>query len=108
LRGLVKQRPSLGEGPLTLAELWHILWRRSSVLFCCLTACVGLAVFICIFSTRRYQATGEIQVQKDSTDALGLDTMIGGSQEASDALDANITLQTQADLLESDTLANLV
>ena len=56
-------------------------------------------------STRRYQAVGEIQVQKESADTLGLDNMMGGAEGASDALDASITLQTQADLLQSDTLA---
>jgi len=44
-------------------------------------------------------------VQKDSTDALGLESMMGSAVGDSDALDANITLQTQADLLQSDTLA---
>ncbi|WP_236657040.1 GumC family protein [Acidisarcina polymorpha] len=71
----------------------------------CVGGCVALAVLVCVFCTRRYQAFGEIQVQKDSSDALGLDSMMGGAEDASDALDANITLQTQADLLESDTLA---
>ena len=58
-----------------------------------------------LLSTRRYQAIGEIQVQKESADALGLDNMMGGAEGASDALDASITLQTQANLLQSDTLA---
>ena len=67
--------------------------------------CLGLAVVTCVFSTRKYQASGKIQIQKDSTDALGLDSMMGAAESASDALDASIMLQTQADLLQSDTLA---
>ncbi len=95
----------MAERPVTLGELRHIFRRRRKVVLCCLTACFSLAALYCLFSTRRYEASGEIQVQKDSADALGLDSMMSSASDASDALDANITLQTQADLLESDTLA---
>ncbi len=54
--------------------------------------------------TPRYKATGEIQVAKQSSDELGLDGMRGGASE-SDALEENIALQTQANILQSDTLA---
>ncbi len=70
-----------------------------------MACCVLLAAAICIFSTRRYEASGEIQVQKESADGLGLGNMMGGGEGDSDALEASITLQTQADLLQSDTLA---
>jgi succinoglycan biosynthesis transport protein ExoP len=105
LSSLAKQPAVVAEGPLTLGDLRHIFRRRRRIVVSCLTLCVCLAVLICILSTRRYQASGEIQVQKDSADALGLDNMTGSAEGASDALDANITLQTQADLLQSDTLA---
>ena len=90
---------------MTLGDLRHIFRRRRSLLISCFASCVSVAILFCIFSTRRYQASGEIQVQKDSTDALGLENMMGSAVGDSDALDANITLQTQADLLQSDTLA---
>ena len=105
MRSLEKNRPALADRPVTLADLRHIFRRRRNVVACSVALCVSLAVLFCIFSTRRYQASGEIQVQKDSTDALGLESMMGSAVGDSDALDANITLQTQADLLQSDTLA---
>ncbi len=105
MKTLLQHRSSSTERPLTLGDLRHIFRRRRSVVVGCLAFCVGAAALVCIFSTRRYQASGEIQVQKDSSDALGLDSMMGAAEGASDALDANITLQTQADLLQSDTLA---
>jgi succinoglycan biosynthesis transport protein ExoP len=105
LRSLSKQRLALAERPVTLGDLRHILRLRRSVLIVFLAGCVSVAILLCIFSTRRYQASGEIQVQKDSTDALGLENMMSSAVGDSDALDANITLQTQADLLQSDTLA---
>lgn len=60
----------------------------------------------CIVCTRRYEATGVIQLQKDNSDAMGLDSLMSSAAGgASDALDANIDLQTQASILQSDTLA---
>jgi capsular exopolysaccharide synthesis family protein len=101
----LENRPSTAERPLTLGDLRHIFRRRRHVLVWSVAICFTLALLVCIFATRRYQATGQIQVQKDSTDALGLGNMMGEAEGASDALDANITLETQADLLQSDTLA---
>ncbi len=93
------------ERPLTLGDLRHIFRRRRRVIVSCVGICFAVALLVCVFSTRRYQATGEIQVQKESADTLGLDNLTGGAEAASDALDASITLQTQANLLQSETLA---
>ncbi len=102
---LLKPGPAAADQPVTLSDLRRILRRRRGVVLFWLSLCFGLAVMVCIVSTRRYQAVGEIQVQRESADALGLASMMGSADAASDALDANITLQTQADLLQSDTLA---
>lgn len=105
MSSLTKQRSTVVERPLTLGDLRHIFRRRRSVIACCAAASFLIAVLVCLLSTRLYEATGEIQVQKESADALGLDNMMGEAESASDALDASITLQTQADLLQSETLA---
>lgn len=91
---------------LTLLDLWRTIRRWRSVVFGVTLTLLFIAIVASIISTRRYQATGEIQVQKDSSDALGLDSMMSGDAAAgaTDALDANITLQTQAKILESQTL----
>jgi len=90
---------------LTLLDLWKIVRRWRFVLLTITLVLIGVAIAVSILSTRRYQATGEIQVQKDSSDALGLDSLMGSEAAgATDALDANITLQTQARILESQTL----
>jgi len=90
----------------TLLDLWKIVRRRKIVFAATLIAALSCALLVSVFSTRRYEATGEIQVQKDSSDALGLDSLIGGAGGSpTDALDANVTLQTQAKILESQTLA---
>ena len=68
-------------------------------------AVVVLAALYCAVATRRYEATGTLQVEKESSDAMGLESLMSSASGASDALDANINLQTQANILQSDTLA---
>lgn len=90
---------------LTLSDLWDLCMRRKTVIMLPLAAMLIAAILLCVFSQRRYQATGVLQVQKESLDGLGLSTMIGDASGATDALDANITIQTEASILQSDTLA---
>ncbi len=88
---------------LTLHEIWMMLMRRRSIIYCSIAVFVLLAVLALIVSTRRYLSVGEIQVQKDSTSSLGLQT--DGTDRPSDALEENMVLQTQAKILQSDSLA---
>lgn len=90
---------------LTLGDLWNLCVRRRTVILLPLLATMAIAILICVFSERRYQATGQLQVQKESLDGLGLSSMIGDTSGATDALDSNITIQTEASILQSDTLA---
>jgi capsular exopolysaccharide synthesis family protein len=65
-----------------------------------------LAVCVCVVSTRTYQATGVIQLEKSTADSLNLDSLMGAAGGgAGDSMSANIDLQTKADILKSDTLA---
>lgn len=90
---------------MTLLDLWTIVRRRRLLIFAITVALLACAIAASILSTRRYEATGEIQIQKDSSDALGLDSLMGSAADgAGDSLDANVTLQTQAKILESQTL----
>jgi len=90
---------------LTLGDFCDLCVRRWFVIVVPLAVMLAAAVLLCVFSQRRYQATGQLQVQKESLDGLGLSDMIGDASGATDALDANITIQTQASILQSDTLA---
>jgi polysaccharide biosynthesis transport protein len=91
---------------LTLLDLWAIMRHRRVWIGTIMLVFVAASITASILSTRRYQATGEIQVQKDSSDALGLDSLMeNATGGAGDALDANVTLQTHAKVLESQTLA---
>lgn len=94
---------------LTLRDVTVIYRRRQKVIYYTVASIVLIAVVFCIFSTRRFQATSLIQIQSKSQDGLGLQSLIGGSSEggsdALDALAASMDIQTQASILESDTLA---
>ena len=65
-----------------------------------------LAVCACVVTTRRYTASGIIQLQQSSSDSLGLSNLMGAATGGtSDDISVNIDLQTQANILQSDALA---
>lgn len=89
---------------MRLRDVWDSLVRRKRIVFGTLLACLLVVGLVCAFGTRYYKATGQIQVGKETENNLGLQT--DGSPEAPpDAIQENLTLQTQASILESDTLA---
>ena len=89
---------------LTLGDLFDLFMRRKMIIALPLAVILSIAILFCIFSERRYRATGQLEVQKESLDGLGLSSMIGAASGASDALDSNVTIQTEASILQSDTL----
>ena len=90
---------------LTLKSLWAVLRRRRRVVYWSLALWAVAGALVCIIMTPRYRAIGEIEVAKQSSDGLGLQSMMPTTDTPSDAMDANITLQTQANILQSDSLA---
>jgi succinoglycan biosynthesis transport protein ExoP len=89
---------------MTIQDLGGILSRRRGILVGGLLFAMGVAAIMFATSTRLYLGSAEIQVQKEAADALSMNTMMG-PQNPTDAIDSNITLQTQAQILQSDTLA---
>ena len=95
------------ESGLTVTDLGRVLRRRRTIAFIILGAVVLLAILYCAFATRRYVATGVVQLQKEGSTGIDL-AGLGGNPAAAagdDALEANINLETQAQILQSDTLA---
>jgi capsular exopolysaccharide synthesis family protein len=93
------------ERELTVRDLLQMFRRRRAIVYCATGVILALGILLCVFSTRRYQATGTIQVQKESSDGLDLDTLTGAGGNAVDALNADINIQTQASILQSNELA---
>jgi succinoglycan biosynthesis transport protein ExoP len=88
---------------LTLREVGVMLARRRGIIYISLSVCFLLAILALLVSTRRYKSVGEIEVQKDSTGSLGIQT--ASADAPSDALEVNMIIQTQAKILQSDSLA---
>jgi polysaccharide biosynthesis transport protein len=88
---------------LTLREVGMMLMRRRGIIYISLSGFFLLAILGLIFSTRRYKSVGEIELQKDSTNSLGIQTE--AADTPSDALEVNMIIQTQAKILQSDSLA---
>jgi capsular exopolysaccharide synthesis family protein len=91
----------------TLADIVAVFRRRRKYLIASLTAFLVLVTAYCLLAMPRYQATGEIEIQKQPSGIPGLDNAaIGsGSSTAADSLDYSMTLETEANILRSNTLA---
>src|ERR1700753_3572281 len=95
------------EQELTLGSISSILRKRCAIFLSIFAGCLVLVTLYCLLATRRYQATGQIQIQRESAGAFGLEGSVLGDagESASDAMDYNINLQTEANILSSDSLA---
>jgi succinoglycan biosynthesis transport protein ExoP len=102
---IVEGAPAAVNQELTIRGFLLILKRRRAIIGWSVLACFVLAAIVCVFLKPRYRAVGEIEIQKSATDGLGLDNLTSQVQEPPDALDASITLQTQATILQSKDLA---
>jgi polysaccharide biosynthesis transport protein len=94
------------EAEVTLASILAVVRRRRGMLLTTTLVCFLLGVAACVFSTRRYKAEGLIEIEKSSNDMLGASSMMPtAADSASDALNANMDLETQSQILQSDALA---
>jgi hypothetical protein len=48
-----------------------------------------LGAVYCAVNTRRYEATSTVQIEKESSDGLGLDILMNEASDTSDALQAD-------------------
>ena len=88
---------------LTLREVGAMIARRRTIIYVSLAVFFLLAILALMLSTRRYNSVGEIELQKESASALAIQTESGDIP--SDALEVNMIIQTQAQILQSDSLA---
>jgi len=91
----------------TLREMLQIYRRRRYIVYVITAAILISTAIYCVLCTRRYEAVGTLQVQKDTEDAMGLEDLMSsaGGGAGDSPLSANIEIQTQATILQSDTLA---
>ncbi len=89
---------------MTIQDLWGVLSRRRGIVVSVLLLTIAAAGARFATATRLYKSTAQIQVLKESADTLSMNTIVG-PESASDAVESNVTLQTQAQILQSDSLA---
>ena len=93
----------------SVSDWFKLFRRRRNIILYTLFAFLALVTLKAVLTTPRYQAVGELQIQKESSSALGPleggQASPDGAGNSADALDYNITLQTQVGILQSDTLA---
>jgi polysaccharide biosynthesis transport protein len=91
---------------LTIADLLEILRRRSRQILLTAAVCFLLGLIVCVLVTPKFEGKAVIEIEKTNTDLLGLDNIVAGSTEGpGDALNANLDLQTETEILKSDALA---
>ncbi len=91
-----------GQPDLSLRDFWRILKRRKRIVVASIVACFLLALLVSLLMSPKYESVSVLEVNKENSDILGLDALQTGM---SDSLDYNITLETQANVLRSDSLA---
>ena len=90
---------------MTIQDFLAMLMRRRILIVAVVGVVIAAAGIKYASTTRMYRSSAIIQVQKDSVDALSLNDMIGANAPSADSLENNISLQTQAQILLSETLA---
>ena len=91
-----------GQTDLSLLEFWRVLKRRQRTVAVTLAACLLLALVVSLLMTPKYESVSVIEVNKENSDLLGLDAL---QTAMSDSLDYTLTLETQANVLRTDSLA---
>jgi succinoglycan biosynthesis transport protein ExoP len=90
---------------VTISGLLTLLRRRRPIILATTAVMFIIAALVCIFMTREYESRAEIQVAKSASDGIGLENLVNPMDSSPDALTENMTLQTQANILQSDSLA---
>jgi capsular exopolysaccharide synthesis family protein len=89
----------------SIAEVASIVRRRKWDILGCVTVGLLLALAASLRMTPKYESVSIIEINKENSDALGLDSTMPMLSDAADSLDHTINMETHANALQSDTLA---
>jgi len=91
---------------LTIGAILAVFRQRRRIIVTTTVALFLLVALYCVTATPRYKSTAVIEVQRSSDDLLGLESLMAAQpSEMGDALNASLDLQTEVEILQSDTLA---
>jgi len=90
------------EEPASFAEILLVVRRRRWTILGAVAAGLALALAVSLIMTPKYEATSIVEVNKESSDLLGLESLAlaNAVSSASDSLDYSTSLQTQANALQ--------
>ena len=88
-----------------LFDYWRVLVKRAWVIVGVLVLASAAAVIVSLRTTPLYRAIGEITIDKENSNPLGLKE--NGTASGSDTEDLSVDLATQARILKSNSLALL-
>lgn len=104
-RFLTKTVPPTSE-PYSVSELMSILHRRKWTILGGIAFGLLLALAASLVMTPKYESEAVIEINKENSDALGLESMMPSVGDAADqTLDYAINMETHSEALQSDTLA---
>jgi succinoglycan biosynthesis transport protein ExoP len=92
------------EREVSFREIWRVLHKRRLIISLCTLGCLTLAALITFGFKPKYRSTAVVQVNRESTDALGVEELTGRRPDEA-ALGFMVTLETHAAALQSDVLA---
>ncbi len=98
--------PQQSDGPsFNLTSFVGILARRKVWIYALLATFLVVAAAVCLVMKPRYKTEAQLQVLRHELGTISLNDRDKGAEESGDTLDFNLSLQTQAAVLKSDTLA---
>lgn len=87
----------------SVEKIIRILRKRKMTILLTLGVCIALAVLASFLVTTRYESVATVEVNQAASDMLNLSSNLSGMMSGN-GLDYNIDLQSDADVLSSDTL----
>lgn len=99
------QTPELNHQELSVLDLLDAFRRHRRLFFGVFGTVLLLAILFCVVSSHRYEATGIVEVGRGESAGLDPQSLSGNPPSTADALQADIDLQTQAKILQSNVLA---
>ena len=102
-------QPGLIPDEFSYNDVWRTLRKQKRTILLSAALAGGLALALCLLVTPKFRSVALIEINRESTDALGLDTYNRTSAEESpDGLETTMVTQTEANILRGSALAQQV
>lgn len=94
-----------GERDYQLLDLWKILQRRRLIILSSVAAALLIGIVYCLVTPRLYKAQAQLQILRQDAAQGFSGPDAAAASAASDALEFNLVVQTQVDVLKSRNMA---